>query len=121
MTTEQIINRFKVIEKELNEIKIDIISVKEQLTTVVDIDTEIDKRVKNRKGTTWEIIRIVGLTIMILIFGIYVMIAFFRIDRKIDNIATPTGYIRGDKFIPFPSDSKVVRWPDNYQPQDTTK
>jgi hypothetical protein len=118
MTPEQIISRLKYIEKELDEIKIDIIDIKSQLSKVVDIDTEIQLKVKNRKGTKWEIYRVVGLTIIVITFLVWTYIAFINIDKKIDNISTPTGIVRGNQFIPFPSDSKIVRWPDNY---DTVK
>mgnify|MGYP001461177378 CR=1 FL=1 len=112
--------RLNDIEKELKDIKSDLNCIKEQLTSK-GINQGIAERANVRIGTNKEIIVIVVQTVLIALSCLIFILGLMRIHKEIDNIATPTGIIRGDKFIPFPSDSKVVRYPDNYQPPDTTK
>jgi hypothetical protein len=117
MTTDdrltEIENELKIVNQELDLIK-DIISQK-------GFDIRSDYKDAHRISSNREVIAVVLQTAIIIICCFILMMSFIRIKKEIDNIATPTGFVKGNVFYPFPSDSKIVRWPDNYQKRDTTK
>jgi hypothetical protein len=102
----------------------------DSLCTEVEIikkDIEDLKLIKNNtsvqvsKLSKKEMLTTIGFCIFIIIFMIFLVKTFEKIDTKLDNIGTPVGTVRGGQFTPFPPDSKVVRWPDDFYNKDTIK
>jgi hypothetical protein len=126
MTDEEISSKLRYINIELDDLRLDIIDVREKLGVIAKVDFDIDERIKlnlkefrNRKSTIWEIIRTVGLTVLIVIFMIYISIAYIKIGKKIDDFGTPV-VVRGSQYVPLPPDARIKFYPKDFT-GDTTK
>jgi hypothetical protein len=126
MTDEEISAKLKYINVELDDLRLDIIDIREKLGVIAKVDFDIDERIKinlkelkNRKSTIWEIIRTVGLTILIVLFMIYISVTMIKIGNKIDDFGSPV-VVRGGQYVPLPPDARIKFWPKDFE-GDTAK
>jgi hypothetical protein len=126
MTDEEISSKLRYMNIELDDLRLDIIDIREKLGVIAKVDFDIDERIKlnlkeirNRKSTIWEIIRTVGLTVLIVIFMIYISIAYIKIGKKIDDFGAPVGTYRGE-IVPLPPGFEIKIFPKDFT-GDTTK